>query len=183
MLLFDIILFSRVTWSYWLDALHHFRVVILYIHNTLLTMSVQSSHSSDGEGSVPETPMIAQSLNRPMMSPPRMLSQQVQLEWSGLTRSPLNNLTSNNDGHNHIDNDTNDHGFFTVRSLDRSTLLNFPAMQQSHPLLNNSVDASTTPTHLSLYLNRETPRRGRRRRATSFDALMPIPRIALKPRF
>ena len=98
-------------------------------------MSVQSSHSSDGEGSVPETPMIAQSLNRPMMSPPRMLSQQVQLEGSGVTRSPLNNLTSNNDGHNHIDNDTNDHEFFTVRtSLDRSTLLNFPAMQQSHLL-------------------------------------------------
>ena len=128
--------------------------------------------------------MIAQSLNRPMMSPPRMLSQQVQLEGSGVTRSPpLNNLTGNNDGHNHVDNDTNDHGFFTVRSLDRSTLLNFPAMQESHPLLDNSVDASTTPTHLSLYLNRETPRRGRRRRATSFDDLMPIPRIALKPRF
>lgn len=132
---------------------------------------MESSHSSDG--SIPETPW-RESPDRPMMSPPGMQFQQVQQEEIGVMPSHVN-IDTNHDG----DGDSNDNNIFIART---AALLDFPVMRHHRPILGQSSTTTFSRLSYNLSLNRETVRRGRRR-TSSFDDIVPVPRIALKPRF
>lgn len=136
--------------------------------------------SPDGsDRSVPETPREP---GQEMRSPPGLQSHHVQHEdiRVGVTPSHVNLDNNPDDG-------ANAEEAFVAEITNSSTamLLDFPVMRQSNRTSLRgglSFSPNTSRSNLNMTLNRETVRRGRRR-SSSFDDLLPVPRITLRPRF
>ena len=146
---------------------------------------MESTWSTDGP--IPQTPSN-EDIPRPMSSPPGIQQSQPFLhdqrgEVDVTASSPHHAGTG-------IDNDqSGDQDLYiehNMSNVNAATLLDFPTMGQSDPIR----DQTSSMVHNSrlnidvVSLNQEPSRRiGRRRRASSFDQALPIPRIALRPRF
>lgn len=114
-------------------------------------------------------------------------------EDSGNANIEFNIDENENDNENeHLINDNMNMNMDMIRN-DTPGVLDFPVMHPSRPLeeeggidpsQSESSTSATIASDWNMSLNRETVRRERRRaRANSFDEAMPMPRIALRPRF
>jgi hypothetical protein len=159
--------------------------------------------SNSSCGSVPETPMVVPVNSETMSTPPRM----VQVHHASTS------VTGPNNGNGETSHDTMqsspalDFPFMrasssaatsnaSYRSTSRSGSRTRSTRNDNNTNNNNRTDTHaagalgadnlntvTSATDWNMSLNRETQRLGRRRRANSFDETLPVPRIALRPRF
>ena len=137
--------------------------------------------SKNRKASTLETPRLNAPL-RPMLSPPRMPSH-----GTGVTSNHENEGSDQND-----DREEENELYVRPGQNRTSPLLDFPVMQQGRttPLEISSRCPTRNRSSWRMSLNRETSTgsvydggRGRRRRASSLDESLPVPRISLRPRF
>lgn len=145
----------------------------------------------------PETPRTSLNYSRPMLTPPRLVQVATQnRNQNEGDEADMQQTTShqiNVDDVIQLERDSerlhipqNENSSSTiVFNTQTPSELNFPNMRQSISSSSTSTGISqvTSPSDWNMSLNRETVRRGRRRRASSFDNSIPIPRISLRPRF
>ena len=157
--------------------------------------------SNSSSGSVPETPRVVPVNSETMSTPPRM----VQVHHTSTSVTGPNNGNGDTSHDNMQSSPALDFPFMrasrsaaTSNASNRSTSRSRSRSRSTHNNTNNNnrtdtyaagalgadiLSTVTSATDWNMSLNRETQRSGRRRRANSFDETLPVPRIALMPRF
>jgi hypothetical protein len=144
---------------------------------------MESTRSTDGL--IPQTPS-QEDTSLQMSSPPGIQeSHPLRQDERGQV-----DVTSSSPHHAGIDNDQSDDQDLYIEhnmsNANAATLLDFPTMGQSDPIRDQTSSIIPHNSRLNIdvvSLTHEPARIGRRRRASSFDQALPIPRIALRPRF